>query len=73
MYKGQEYKALLRVVATGFTDETYGVGIKKDDTAMADKVNAALADYISSGAWKKSLDTWVAPSGYHVPSPPAIG
>lgn len=68
-----EYKGLLKVVGKGFTDETYGVGVKKGDTEMVDKVNAALADYITSGAWKKSLDTWVAPSGYHVPSPPAVG
>jgi glutamate transport system substrate-binding protein len=68
-----EYKGLLKVVGKGFTDETYGVGLKKGDTAMADKVTAALKEYIDSGAWKKSLDTWIAPSGYKIPKPPAIG
>jgi glutamate transport system substrate-binding protein len=67
-----QYKGLLRVVGKGFTDETYGVGVKKGDTAMVDKVNAALKEYIGSGAWKKSLDAWVAPSGYKIPSPPSV-
>jgi len=66
-----EYKGILKVVGRGFTDEEYGVGVKKGDTAMVDKVNAALREYIDSGAWKKSLDTWVAPSGYKIPGPPA--
>lgn len=66
-----EYKGILRVVGKGFTDETYGIGIKKGDTEMVDKVNAALKEYISSGEWKRSLDTWVAPSGYKIPGPPA--
>jgi glutamate transport system substrate-binding protein len=67
-----QYKGLLKVVGKGYTDEAYGVGIKKGDTEMVDKVNAALQEYIDSGAWKKSLDTWVAPSGYTIPSPPTI-
>jgi len=67
-----QYKGILKVVGKGFTDETYGVGVKKGDTEMLDKVNAALKEYIDSGAWKKSLDTWVAPSGYKIPSPPSV-
>ena len=67
-----EYKGILRVVGKGFTDESYGIGIKKGDTAMIDKVNAALKEYIESGEWKRSLDTWVAPSGYQIPSPPSV-
>ena len=68
-----KYNGVLRVIGKGFNDETYGIGIKKGDTATVDKVNAALKEYIDSGAWKKSLDTWVAPSGYKLPSPPNIG
>lgn len=67
-----QYKGILRVIGKGFTDESYGIGVKKGDTEMVDKVNAALKEYIDSGAWKKSLDTWVAPSGYKIPSPPSI-
>ena len=47
-----EYKGMLKVVGKGFTDERYGVGVKKGDTAMVDKVNAALKEYIDDGSWK---------------------
>ena len=67
------YKGVLRVVGKGFTDERYGIGVKKGDTATVDKVNAALKEFISSGEWKKSLDRHVAPSGYSIPSPPNVG
>lgn len=68
-----EYKGLLKVVGKGMTDETYGIGVKKGDTALVEKVNAALKEYISSGAWKKALDETVAPSGYKLPAPPTVG
>lgn len=68
-----EYKGILKVVGKGFTDERYGVGVKLGDTAMVDKVNAALKDYISSGAWKAALEKTVGPSGYDIPSPPTVG
>lgn len=68
-----QYKGVLKVVGKGFTDERYGVGIKKGDSAMVEKVNAALKEYISSGAWKTALEQTVAPSGYSIPAPPTVG
>jgi glutamate transport system substrate-binding protein len=68
-----QYKGILKVVGKGFTDEKYGIGVKKGDTATVDKVNAALREFISSGEWRKSLDRYVAPSGYSIPSPPSVG
>lgn len=68
-----KYKGVLKVVGGGFTDEVYGIGVKKGDSAMVTKVNDALKDYISSGDWKKSLDANVSPSGYSVPSAPTVG
>lgn len=66
-----EYKGVLRVIGKGFTDEMYGIGLKKGDN-RADQVRAALKGYISSGAWKKSLDANIAPSGYAIPAPPTV-
>ncbi len=70
-YAAQEkYKGKLRVVGNGFSDENYGVGVKKGDTATAGKVTAALQEYIDSGAWKKALRKTVGASGYEIPSAP---
>ncbi|MEI2779017.1 MAG: glutamate ABC transporter substrate-binding protein [Tetrasphaera sp.] len=68
-----EYKGLLKVVGKGFTDETYGIGVKKGNTELVGKINAALKEYISSGAWKDALDETVKPSGYKIPDPPTVG
>ncbi len=68
-----QYKGKLKLVGKGFTDEDYGVGIKKGDSAMVAKVNAALRQYISDGSWRASLDDNVHPSGYSIPNPPTPG
>ena len=68
-----QYKGKLRLVGKGFTDENYGVGLKKGDTALKDKVNTALKQYISDGSWEASLNKTVGPSGYSIPSPPTPG
>ena len=67
------YKGQLRLVGKGFSDERYGVGLKKGETEMVTKVNAALKSYIDDGSWKKSLDSTVGPSGYAIPDPPTPG
>lgn len=68
-----QYKGKLKVVGRGFSDELYGVGIKKGDTDLVDKVNTALTSYIDDGSWKASLEKNVRPSGYDLPKPPTPG
>ncbi|WP_370465936.1 glutamate ABC transporter substrate-binding protein [Bifidobacterium indicum] len=46
----------LRLVGKPFTQERYGVGIKKGDKALAKKINAALADMEANGSWQRALD-----------------
>jgi glutamate transport system substrate-binding protein len=68
-----QYRGKLKVIGKGFSDEIYGIGIKKGDTAMVDKVNAALKQYIDDGSWANSLNSTVRPSGYTIPDPPTPG
>jgi len=68
-----QYKGILKVVGKGFTDEKYGVGIKKGNTDLQGKVTTALKDYISTGAWAKALNKTVTASGYKIPNPPTVG
>jgi glutamate transport system substrate-binding protein len=67
-----QYQGILKLVGRGFSDENYGVGVKKGDTAMVDKVNAALRQYVDDGSWKRALNISVAPSGYAIPDPPDV-
>ena len=68
-----KYRGKLKVVGDGFSDELYGVGIKKGDAAMVEKVNTALKAYIDDGSWKASLEQTVRPSGYKIPKAPTPG
>jgi len=57
-------KGQLKVVGTTFSTENYGVGLKKGDTAFCTQVTTALATFISSGEWQKSVDKWLGPAGF---------
>ncbi|RSX56200.1 ABC transporter substrate-binding protein [Bifidobacterium dolichotidis] len=45
----------LKVVGKPFTEEYYGVGIKKGDTELAKKINEALTQMIEDGSWERAL------------------
>jgi glutamate transport system substrate-binding protein len=54
----------LKVVGKPFSEERYGVGMKKGDTDTCNKVNTAIQKMIDSGDWQKALDATVGPSGF---------
>ncbi len=51
-----QYKGKLKVVGKPFSEENYGVGIKKGDTALCEKINTSLKKMIDDGTWKKALE-----------------
>ena len=61
-----EYKGKLKVVGKTFSEERYGIGIKKGDTATCEKINAALKKMIDSGDWQKAVDDNLGPAGFKV-------
>jgi glutamate transport system substrate-binding protein len=63
---------LLRVVGKPFTQERYGIGVRKGDTDAVAKIDDALTKMVSTGAWKSSLEHNFAGTGYKIPAPPAI-
>ena len=54
----------LKVVGKPFTQERYGIGVKKDDTEMVDKINTALAKMVDDGSWQKAVDAATEGTGY---------
>ncbi|MGK3207325.1 glutamate ABC transporter substrate-binding protein [Amycolatopsis sp. MEPSY49] len=62
----------LKLVGKGFTDENYGVGLKKDDADGKAAINKAIQAMEQDGSWEKSLQANVGPSGYKIPAAPAI-
>ncbi|MFG1794662.1 glutamate ABC transporter substrate-binding protein [Nocardia sp. NPDC049149] len=61
-----------KVVGKPFTTENYGIGLKKGDKELRDKVNSAIEEMISDGSWKKAFDATVGASGYQAPTPPKV-
>jgi glutamate transport system substrate-binding protein len=61
-----QYAGKLKVVGKPFSEERYGVGLKKGDTELCGKVNAALEKMISDGAWQKAVDDNLGASGFKV-------
>lgn len=50
------YKGKFKLVGGTFTEEPYGVGLHKGDTATCEKVNKAIAKMIKDGSWKKAVE-----------------
>ena len=59
-----QYQGKLKVVGSPFSEERYGVGLKKGDTELCGKVNAAIEKMVSDGSWQKALDATVGASGF---------
>ncbi|WP_236788694.1 glutamate ABC transporter substrate-binding protein [Amycolatopsis sp. GM8] len=63
----------LKVVGKGFSDENYGVGLKKDDTQGRTAINDAIQKMEQDGTWAASLKTNLGQAKYSLPTtPPAI-
>jgi glutamate transport system substrate-binding protein len=60
----EQYQGKLKVVGKPFSEERYGVGLKKGDTALCEKVNTAIVKMQDDGAWQKALEDTVGASGF---------
>lgn len=73
-YAAQEqYKGQFKLAGLKLSNENYGVGVKKGDTATLDKVNAALEKMVKDGAWKKAVEENFGPANYKYEQAPKIG
>ena len=60
-----------KIVGKPFSEERYGIGLKKGDTALCTKITDALKKMESDGAWKAAFDKNLGPAGIATPAPPA--
>ncbi len=67
-----QHPELLKLVGKPFSEERYGVGLRREDVDGKARINAAIEKMISSGAWRRSFEKHLGPSGYPLPNPPAI-
>ncbi|MDI3422343.1 glutamate ABC transporter substrate-binding protein [Streptomyces luteolus] len=62
----------LKVVGETFSDEPYGVGLKKGDKALQKAVADALTAHIDNGDYKKAFEATLGKSGSEYKDPPAF-
>jgi glutamate transport system substrate-binding protein len=67
-----QYPGELKVVGEPFTTENYGIGLAKDDTDGRNKINDAIEEMVSSGAWEEAFNETVGASGYALPAEPTV-
>ncbi|MFD9005810.1 glutamate ABC transporter substrate-binding protein [Streptomyces sp. NPDC059582] len=68
-----KYKGQFKLAGLKLSNENYGVGVKKGDTATVTKINDALKKMVSDGSWKKAVEANFGPAGYKNEPAPAIG
>jgi glutamate transport system substrate-binding protein len=61
-----------KIVGDTFSEERYGIGLKKDDAELRTKINDALKKMEESGAWKEAFDKNLGPAGITAPTPPPL-
>ncbi|MEV4643038.1 glutamate ABC transporter substrate-binding protein [Actinoplanes sp. NPDC049548] len=67
-YAAQEqYAGKFKVVGKKFSDEPYGIGLKKTDTAGCNKINDILKAAATDGSYKAAWDSTLGKSGKPAP------
>src|SRR4029079_17813103 len=61
-----------KLVGGTFSEDNYGIGVKKDDTELQKKINDAIVKMETEGAWKAAWDKNLGPAGLPAPEPPKI-
>ncbi|MGH9225908.1 MAG: glutamate ABC transporter substrate-binding protein [Acidimicrobiales bacterium] len=61
-----------KIVGNKFTDEPYGIGLKKADTAFRTFINDRLEQMYANGQWAKAFGDTLGKLGIPVPTPPPV-
>ncbi|QEU91417.1 glutamate ABC transporter substrate-binding protein [Streptomyces kanamyceticus] len=68
-----QYKGKFKLAGLKLTNENYGIGIKKGDTKLKDKINKALEKMVKDKAWDKAVKDNFGPAHYKNEPAPKIG
>ncbi|AWK12822.1 glutamate-binding protein [Streptomyces spongiicola] len=67
-----QFKDKFRLGGFKLSDELYGIGVKKGDTALRNDIDAALRKMVRDSAWKEAVEANFGPAGYRSEPPPGI-
>ena len=61
-----------KLVDAPFSEEPYGIGLKKGDQALRDFLNDRLEEIYASGEWAEAFKATLGQLGLETPEPPAV-
>jgi glutamate transport system substrate-binding protein len=62
----------LKIVGKPFSEERYGIGLKKGETDLRTKINDAITKMEQDGSWKAAFDKNLGAAGIPTPTPPPV-
>ncbi|MBC9728508.1 glutamate ABC transporter substrate-binding protein [Streptomyces sp. TRM68367] len=68
-----QYKGQFKLAGLKLSNENYGIGVKKGDTATVNKINDALEKMVSDKSWDKAVKDNFGPANYKYEPAPKIG
>ncbi|MFJ9247374.1 glutamate ABC transporter substrate-binding protein [Streptomyces sp. NPDC101776] len=68
-----KFKGEFKLAGLKLSNENYGIGVKKGDSATVTKINTALEKMVSSGAWQTAVTKNFGPADYKNEPAPKIG
>ncbi|MFD5111614.1 glutamate ABC transporter substrate-binding protein [Streptomyces sp. NPDC058391] len=68
----KEHQGKFKLAGLSLSDENYGIGLKKGDTELQTKINAALKKMVSDGSWEKAVTANFGPANYKNEPAPQI-
>ncbi|MDO5534300.1 MAG: glutamate ABC transporter substrate-binding protein [Propionibacteriaceae bacterium] len=60
----EQYAGKLKLAGEPFTTENYGIGLKKGDVELCEKVNAAVTKMVDEGAWEAAIEKTLGAADY---------
>jgi glutamate transport system substrate-binding protein len=64
-----QYAGKFKVVGKQFSEEPYGIGLKKEDTSSCERINEILKTAIEDGSYKTAWDATLGKGGTPAPTP----
>ncbi|MDF3302621.1 glutamate ABC transporter substrate-binding protein [Streptomyces tropicalis] len=68
-----KYKGQFKLAGLKLSNENYGIGVKKGDTATVNKINTALEKMVKDGSWAAAVKKNFGPADYKNEPAPKIG
>ena len=68
-----QYKGQFKLAGLKLSNENYGIGVKKGDSATVGKINKALEKMVADKAWDKAVQDNLGPADYKNEPAPKIG